>query len=1120
LAKRGIFYPNLGTNDGRKNFMIFPDHYQEFVASRIDPEIIALNFRSLKDDVPYEYLCYGLPDSERRNDGRLRDKWLKRYRHTEWGGWWCSGVDLIQGQVSDWGCFKPDRPFVPQLGDKTGKIIKYEHPPKVQTGIFALRIPWEIGLKIACRLGLSQEYSQRINTTDLSREDKGFWPWAIALNLPLVLTEGAKKAGSLLSAGYAAIALPGIWNGVRTPKDQYGSKIGKAHLIPELSLFATQGRKIYFAFDCGDLKLSTRQQVEKARLTTAWQFKLKDCQCFNILWDGTQGKGCDDFVALCGEEAFHQAYKNAPPLTYEDDYNQLTHEPHLQLNCRYLQGFEIRSDQRLIMVKSPKGTGKSVWVGRDIIEPILQNFNGDSPRILPLTHRVQLGLQAAQVFGIPYISEVSDWGRDDLFGYGLCFNSLHPYGQGRFVPSDWYGCIVIIDEVEQALWELLSSPKIKYRVEILNNLRQVLRHASRVIACDADLSDVSVNLLSQLVGEPAYIIQNDYTEPDNTYTFTHLGDKDASELVTHLEQHLQQGGKAYVAVSAQKLQSRWSSQALELYFRDAFPNLRILRVDAETVADKEHPAFGCVEHLNEVLPYYDLAIVTSVIETGVSFTVKNHFTAVYGIFTGVQAPNSVRQALIRVRDTTIPRFFFAAERSRRFVGNGATSVKRFSKGLYARGRAIKTSAVHNSLINQLNEAAVTHKLDWQLQRDFLRAYSQIACRVNQGMRDYRAAILAGLANEGHRQIIPDDDEPPQETKHLKEQLKLLQQQQLRTYYAEIAAQDSLDDLAYAKLERQAAKTRTERLQYIKAQLERRYLGLPITPELIAKDDKGWYNQIYTHYLLTNGFEFLEDVETRKYWRITQQPSSWLPDDAYAFLAPHKVRMLKALGIDELFEFQDVFYDSSPLIQRIANIARRNRSALADHFNIRINPDPKKHSNIKVVNSLLRLIGYRLPYLGKRGPRGHQVRYYGRPGANFLTDEQGKLIVEAGNCLPQSDGREAFFAVRYDRDFYLHQQLSQEVRDAIAFKQQELSQETAAKIALETAQQQLQPFSQLNTATLPAHLRQCLAALQKVTSLAEYRDFCTRFSRDTLAEIWAVLTPDLQTILESLAPYPT
>lgn len=1100
--------------------MIFPHHHQEFTASGIDPEIIALNFRSLKDDIPYDYLCYGLPNTERRNDGRLRDKWLKRYAHTEWGGWWCSGVDLLQGQVSDWGCFKPDRPFVPQLGDKTGKVIKYEHPPKVQTGIFALRIPWKIGLKIACRLGLSQEYSQRVDTDNLDDEDKGFWQWAIALNLPLVITEGAKKAGSLLSAGYAAIALPGIWNGVRTPKDQYGSKMGKAHLIPELSLFATPGRRIYFAFDCGDVKLSTRQQVEKARLTTAWQFKLKDCQCFNILWDSTQGKGCDDFMSLGGEEAFHEAYENAPPLAYEDDYNQLTHSPHLQLNCRYLQDFEIPTNQRLIMVKSPKGTGKSVWVGRDIIEPILKNFDGDSPRILPLTHRVQLGLQAACIFGIPYISEISNWGQDDLFGYGLCFNSLHPYGQGRFIPSQWHGCIVIIDEVEQALWELLSSPKIKYRVEILNNLRQVLRNASLVVACDADLSDVSVNLLSQLVGEPAYIIQNDYTEPDNTYDFTQIGDKDASELVAHLEQHLQQGGKAYVAVSAQKLQSRWGSQSLECYFRDAFPNLRILRVDAETVADKQHPAFGCVEHLNEVLPHYDLAIVTSVIETGVSFTVKNHFTAVYGIFTGVQAPNSVRQALIRVRDTTIPRFFFAAERSQRLVGNGATSVKRFSKGLYARGRAIKSCAAQNSLIAQLNEAAVTHKLDWQLQRDFLSAYSQIACRVNQGMRNYRAAILDGLALEGHRQIALECNEPPQEASILKEQLKLQQLQQLQTYYAEIAAQDSLDDVAYAKLERQVAKTRTERLQFIKGQLERRYLGLPITPELIEKDDKGWYNKIETHYLLTDGFEFLEDVETRKYWRITQQPSSWLPDNAYAFLAPHKVRMLKALGIDQLFNSQEVFCDSSPIIQRIADAARCNHQALADHFNIRINPDPQKHSNIKVVNSLLRLMGYRLPFLGKRGPRGLQVRYYGRPGAAFLTDEQGKLILEAGNCVPQSDGREAFFELRYARDRYLHQQLSQEVSRAIAFKQQELTQEAAAKIALETAQQQLQPFYQLNTATLPAHLQQCLAALQQITSLAEYRDFCTRFSRDTLAEIWAVLTPDLRNILESLAPHPT
>jgi hypothetical protein len=60
---------------------------------------------------------------------------------------------------------------------------------------------------------------------------------------------GGEKAGALLTAGYVTIALPGIHNGYRTPKDELGRRIGKSHLIPQLEKLANSGRKIYLVFD-------------------------------------------------------------------------------------------------------------------------------------------------------------------------------------------------------------------------------------------------------------------------------------------------------------------------------------------------------------------------------------------------------------------------------------------------------------------------------------------------------------------------------------------------------------------------------------------------------------------------------------------------------------------------------------------------------------------------------------------------------------------------------------------------------------------------------------------------------------------------------------------------------
>ena len=100
---------------------------EEWSNSGVDPELTKLNVISLMGNVPYEYLLYGLDRKERRNDGRLSDKWLKRYTHLFDGGWWCGTTNVSNWGESDWGCFKPYNPRHDFYGKK---IIKYEHPPQ------------------------------------------------------------------------------------------------------------------------------------------------------------------------------------------------------------------------------------------------------------------------------------------------------------------------------------------------------------------------------------------------------------------------------------------------------------------------------------------------------------------------------------------------------------------------------------------------------------------------------------------------------------------------------------------------------------------------------------------------------------------------------------------------------------------------------------------------------------------------------------------------------------------------------------------------------------------------------------------------------------------------------
>ncbi|MBW4558059.1 MAG: DUF3854 domain-containing protein [Trichormus sp. ATA11-4-KO1] len=291
------------------------EHWQEIVeGSAIDPDIASRNFKSLQHDSveqaneAWEYLMYS-NNISRRNDGRLRDGDLNRYQHLEKGGWWCNaGVDprsfpdLQPGDKPDeklWGCFKPNAPR--ESSDKPGKFIKYEHPPKTDLSIFLLDVPGAIANKIYDKAG--------VNPTESDRQS-GFWYCAWKHNLPIIVTEGAKKAGSLLSQGHAAIGLPGINAGYRS-RDEQGNPI-QPQLREEFAMFANKGRDIKFCFD-HDIKPKTIRNVNIALLQTGNLLEKAGANVSVIALPGPE-KGVDDFTVKQGSVAFEQLFKEAQPL--------------------------------------------------------------------------------------------------------------------------------------------------------------------------------------------------------------------------------------------------------------------------------------------------------------------------------------------------------------------------------------------------------------------------------------------------------------------------------------------------------------------------------------------------------------------------------------------------------------------------------------------------------------------------------------------------------------------------------------------------------------------------------------------------------------------------------------
>jgi Domain of unknown function (DUF3854) len=279
-------------------------HFTELMESAIDEGLARLNFSSLGENQAAEYLLYS-SNISRLNSGRISSRYKPYEQLGE--GWWCSGLNIDTNKEMEWGCFKPQ---VPRIDTKKNKPIKYEHPPKESTAYFALKVPFAIGLQIAKRYALETEYKQYLETGDwsLEIEDPNFWPWAIEQKgrIPLVFTEGVKKAACLLSHGYLAIGLPGIWGGYRKSENFEDDPT----LLEGLTA-VVKDRAVIFVFD-QDTKPQTIEAVNRAiNCTAAVCTNAGAIECHSVSWSikDYPFKGVDDLIKARGSEVFAQLMK-------------------------------------------------------------------------------------------------------------------------------------------------------------------------------------------------------------------------------------------------------------------------------------------------------------------------------------------------------------------------------------------------------------------------------------------------------------------------------------------------------------------------------------------------------------------------------------------------------------------------------------------------------------------------------------------------------------------------------------------------------------------------------------------------------------------------------------------
>lgn len=857
---------------------------QEWLQSGIDKEIFDLNVKVLIDDEPYDYLLYG-QNTPRRNDGRIRDFLYRKYRHIEQGGWYVAGIDPLNNYQSMlWGAFKPNRPR--RDPEKQHKFIKYEHPYKTATRAFFLRISDQRWQFIADKFGVP-----------ILPEDKllGFWHWVWLHNLPLTLCEGAKKAAALLTLGYPAVGLPGVNAGYRNPKDQLGNYTNNVQLIEDLQLFAGGGRQFCLCFD-KDTNSKTVLRVERAIAQTARLLSLSGSAVTVAIWQEA-AKGIDDLISQVGGDAAIAALENA--IAFDrwktNQYCKLTYASSIVLNQRYLGELLIPEIEKLIVLKAPKGSGKT-----QSLAPIVAEAIRNGQPVILLSHRVQLAQAIAGRVGIPYVSEIHTAEYGSLLGFALCVDSLHPFGQARFNAENWKEPLVIIDECEQVIWHTLtaSTEVKKQRLEVFKQFSGLLKNAfapgaGKVIIADADMSDLSIELVLGLgVAEniTPYIVNNLWK--GSPYNLYHYEETTPIVWAQALEKHIREGGKPFISVDGQKASSQWGTKVLEAYLKSLFPHLRILRIDSESIADPEHEAYGCIESLNQILPSYDLVLASPSIGTGVSIDIVGHFSSVWGCFQGVGGENATRQALSRIREN-IDRHLWVAKCGLGFVGNGALNINSLLKSENLQFKAN---------LNLLQLAGLSFDEDINVNKTALNVWAKMAVRINAGLSKYRDTVLQNLREEGHTILSPTSLEASKETKALLKATK-------ESTYEQECQQSVNEDISkiteteYTNLKQKKAKTRQERHQQRKYELEKRY-GIEATTDLIRKDDKGYYSKLRMAYYLGVGNEFLSARDSKAGEKILEEKSAWLPDFNKGQLGL-KIAALQKFNIPELIQAEEL-----------------------------------------------------------------------------------------------------------------------------------------------------------------------------------------------------------------------
>ncbi|MGK7892124.1 MAG: hypothetical protein AB4372_00320, partial [Xenococcus sp. (in: cyanobacteria)] len=163
-------------------------------------------------------------------------------------------------------------------------------------------------------------------------------------------------------------------------------------------------------------------------------------------------------------------------------------------------------------------------------------------------------------------------------------------------------------------------------------------------------------------------------------------------------------------------------------------------------------------------------------------------------------------------------------------------------------------------------------------------------------------------------------------------------------------------------------------------------GVEVTPELVEKDDKGWYNQLTLHYYLTVGNMYLAQRDKQSLETLTASSKglAFKPDVNKCTLSA-KVKALEELDIKQFLNPFALFTAKS-LAGWLEKMVQYRYEIL---MLLGVTINPTKDSAIAVAQRILKKLGLKLKKLYTRGSRKDKQRVYG--GCQLDSDKREEVF---------------------------------------------------------------------------------------------------------------------------------